>query len=981
MNEIEKIKEKKKAEHDIQSLFIQFRTYFNFQRKIDSFLKGFSSEKGKQNKKYEDKSIQNMFCLIDKNWINKWKRYINYSDIYNQIPKTKIKKNDFDIISPIIEKHFVKKILPPLDMTKIYKDNKLDIYSNFEIFLIKYSKIFFPQNLIDNPTIMKCYPIRFYENKYIITLDDNTFQIEFKEISFKQYFVLLIIFKETNEEKAKVIKEFENEDTNEWLKKINFDIKSDSEKDITKYNCIFTIFNKTLKLKKESAKIKVQNSSNLHNFIMNNYNNNISIENKKLIEDKYYEYKQYIETQQNNYYKNEKDIQENNELISNNNKKIQNNNISPNKVIEPKIEFKNKDNNENIKFENNIQNVNQIEKINESQTKIVLQSILHPNQKQINTLDNATISDTNTNEVLNNKALNNFNNNQMTNIFANISNNNINNQIQNNLNKEYLNINSNLVNNQNNFQILNANNNNNNKFNEFQIQNNNNEKMILNNNNQFNDFNNNVINPINNNIINNVNIINNNNDINNFNLMNNNNNIQQQNMNNENLLSTNQNMLNDINIMNQMSMMNKMQIQLILQNMNNNQINFSQNNIMGNNFDFNNALNQQINFNNIMPQIMNNDMNNNINNNLNKKLGIKLSYPHSIGLQNIGQTCYMNSTIQCLSNISELSDYLINNNYNINEHPLTTAYYNLLCELFFNKENKKYINPKDFKTILGELNSLFEGFQAADSKDLLFFLIERLHTELNKKRPNNDNNIQKDFNILELESRNENLMLQNFINEFTFSHNSVVSDNFYGVTRSILTCDGCHVTKYSFQTFNMQIFILKKLKEDKEMALGQYCGKLTLMDAFLYSGKVELLLGENMIYCNNCQKLISGKNKQDFYILPKILIIILNRGKNNIDFNEEFDIPEYLDFTNQHIIVNSNSYMKYYLTSVIKHLGESGSSGHFIAYVRNGKTNIFNCYNDATVSKVTINEALNAKISKKDEEKITPYILFYHFYE
>ena len=71
-----------------------------------------------------------------------------------------------------------------------------------------------------------------------------------------------IIFKETNEEKAKVIKEFENEDTNEWLKKINFDIKSDSEKDITKYNCIFTIFNKTLKLKKESAKIKVQNSFN-----------------------------------------------------------------------------------------------------------------------------------------------------------------------------------------------------------------------------------------------------------------------------------------------------------------------------------------------------------------------------------------------------------------------------------------------------------------------------------------------------------------------------------------------------------------------------------------------------------------------------------------------------------------------------------------------------------------------------------------------
>ena len=335
------------------------------------------------------------------------------------------------------------------------------------------------------------------------------------------------------------------------------------------------------------------------------------------------------------------------------------------------------------------------------------------------------------------------------------------------------------------------------------------------------------------------------------------------------------------------------------------------------------------------------------------------------------------------SNISELSDYLINNynNYNCNDHPLTTAYYNLLCELFLNKDNKKYINPKDFKTILGDLNPLFQGFQAADSKDLLFFLIERLHTELNKKRVDNDIIIQKDFSTMEFESRNENIMLKNFINEFTLSHNSIISDNFYGVLRSIMTCDGCNVTKYSFQTFNMQIFVLKKLKDDKKMALGQYCDKLTLMDAFLYSGKEELLIGENMIYCNNCRKLTSGKNKQDFYMLPKILIIVLNRGKNNIDFNEEFDIPEYLDFTNQNIVINTNSYMKYYLTSVIKHLGESGSNGHFIAYVRNGKSNIFNCYNDAVVSKCTINDALRAKISKKDDEKITPYILFYHYYE
>ena len=298
MEENDKINQQIKAEHDeqIKSLFIQFSTYFGFQRKIDILLKGGSfikdeesfkiintdeSETKDKKKSYENRYIQNMFCLIDKNWINKWKRYINYSDIYNHISKNKIKANDFDNIRPIIEKHFVKKILPQLDMANIYKDNKLDIYSNFDIFYKKYSDIFFTKNLLENPNIMKCYPVKFSKDKYIIELNDNISQIKFKELSSKQYFEILIIFKKASEEKTKVIKEFENEDINEWLKKINFEVTSDIEKDITKYNCELTIFNKTLKLKKESAQNKLKNSSCLKNSIMTNQNKNeISPESK-----------------------------------------------------------------------------------------------------------------------------------------------------------------------------------------------------------------------------------------------------------------------------------------------------------------------------------------------------------------------------------------------------------------------------------------------------------------------------------------------------------------------------------------------------------------------------------------------------------------------------------------------------------------------------------------------------------------------------
>ena len=67
-----------------------------------------------------------------------------------------------------------------------------------------------------------------------------------------------------------------------------------------------------------------------------------------------------------------------------------------------------------------------------------------------------------------------------------------------------------------------------------------------------------------------------------------------------------------------------------------------------------------------------------------------------------------------------------------------------------------------------------------------------------------------------------------------------------------------------------------------------------------------------------------------------------------------------------------------YLQSVITHLGESGAGDHFIAYCRNGPKEDFLCYNDAVVSKATINDAMGSKISENVYEKRTPYILVYH---
>ena len=641
------------------------------------------------------------------------------------------------------------------------------------------------------------------------------------------------------------------------------------------------------------------------------------------------------------------------------------NKINKNKLLESSNYIdssseNNNNNNINNKNQNNFNNnINNQNKLNNN-----YQNNYNINQNNFNNNPNLFYM----NQNLNNNS-NNFNYNQIQNNYNNNNYNNMNN-----------NSNQNLVNTQNNNQMMN-----NNFSGNFNFNNINNNCMDFQQNNYNNGFNNN----------NNYNINNFNNNTNNYN-----------NINNNQIDFFNNHLVNNTAGFNNNMMMNMGQIP----NQNNynfqnnnfmpfNNINSNNNNQMNNyNFTFgnDNMNNQAFNSNNF-----NNNMNNNMNNNTsfnnsnqsgnsyledgnnlsNIKPGIQLIYPHLMGLQNIGQTCYMNSTLQCLSNIKEITDYLLNNFtiFNQESNPLTTSYTNLLFKLFFNQEGKKYEDPTNFKTIIGDLNPLFKGFKAADSKDLLFFIIEKLHNELNKRLQNM--NIIQDFNIIELQSRDENKMLQNFLQEFSCTNNSIISNTFYGILRTKITCIECNITKYSFQSFNMQIFQLKKIKEDKYSQLGNYYDKLNLLDCFIYSGIEEMLDGDNMIYCNNCHRLTKGINKQDFYELPKILIIVLNRGKNNADFNDEFIFPENIDFSNQNILLNPQSRNKYYLMSVITHLGESGSSGHFIAYVRKEKTDIFYCYNDAYVSEVNINYALKQKISQREDEKVTPYILFYHCYE
>eukprot|EP00347_Sterkiella_histriomuscorum_P019890 403339921 len=184
------------------------------------------------------------------------------------------------------------------------------------------------------------------------------------------------------------------------------------------------------------------------------------------------------------------------------------------------------------------------------------------------------------------------------------------------------------------------------------------------------------------------------------------------------------------------------------------------------------------------------------------------------GLQNLGNTCYMNSVLQCLSNTEPLAKYLIFDCYtsHINRNnPLGTqgklaiAFSELLYELYVGQEN--HVAPWDVKNIISRRAVQFSGFAQHDSQEMLSFLLETLHEDLNDivKKPYIE---YKDF-----DNRKDEDVANEYWEGFKQREKSVLVDLFYGQLKSRVQCTVCGKISISFDPFNMLSVPIPQIKD------------------------------------------------------------------------------------------------------------------------------------------------------------------------
>ena len=194
------------------------------------------------------------------------------------------------------------------------------------------------------------------------------------------------------------------------------------------------------------------------------------------------------------------------------------------------------------------------------------------------------------------------------------------------------------------------------------------------------------------------------------------------------------------------------------------------------------------------------------------------NYKRPVGLVNVRLTCYMNAALQSLFYVPALTNYLlkeINAIKNMNGyHSFLNEYLNVVLNLSKKAEGSKLkeaYSPKEFFKIIENENE-FQDL-AGDSIDMVRYTLEKLHSELSCL-PNDEITFSKylgNNNNTLIVFGQQMLKLNEFINNYSSNNKSIISNTFYFIEKTVMTC--CKCKKTVSIDFNCQMYIIFPLKD------------------------------------------------------------------------------------------------------------------------------------------------------------------------
>lgn len=286
------------------------------------------------------------------------------------------------------------------------------------------------------------------------------------------------------------------------------------------------------------------------------------------------------------------------------------------------------------------------------------------------------------------------------------------------------------------------------------------------------------------------------------------------------------------------------------------------------------------------------------------------------GLNNLGNTCYLNAALQILSHIHELNQYLLNVTQlnKINDSVLTIEWISLYKLIW---SQNCIISPNRFVSKIKELsngkNGKFSNFDQNDSNEYFYFMLDCIHNSLNKL----DQNIKL--------KKTNNQTLNNEIDRYEINDCSIIHSlfsSFLVYTYINKETDIVEFTKYE-PHFMIELSI-------------PLVDNISVEDCINFTFQEESL--DTLWYDEKTNEKKQLIKKTDFGYYPTILVIHLKRW---IHTKKNKQIVHFNDF----LSLNKNNYE---LFGIINHEGNV-FGGHYYSYIKKNKWFIFN---DNTISQV-----------------------------
>lgn len=325
------------------------------------------------------------------------------------------------------------------------------------------------------------------------------------------------------------------------------------------------------------------------------------------------------------------------------------------------------------------------------------------------------------------------------------------------------------------------------------------------------------------------------------------------------------------------------------------------------------------------------------------------------GLANLGNTCYINSSLQIISHVYELNEYVeiffnqyatsLESNVNI----LFLEEWKGLHTLIWSKNC--IISPNRFIGVIQKMsknkqNDMFAGYAQNDSTEFVYFLLSIFHDALK---------IAPDAKKL-----------------FAFQHDEYIRTGIKRKSKFIKYLQNYHKDNYSIVDTLFGIYCKMDIVDSKtSIVLSSRYENFYMLDIALSSTSVEKCLeshfaNEDMNKANDNQYFDDNENcykdvikKYSMYCCPKYLIIQLKRWNYNLKKNQRvihYDLDTIDMFPYVHTDRRDNIQTKYSLFGIINHSG-SVLGGHYFSFLKNANGKWY-LYNDTQVQEISIQKLI-----------------------